>query len=889
MDYLFTIITAVYNCENFIHECVNSIFKQTLGFGENIQLILINDGSLDSSGKICDDYKSIYPNNIKVIHKANGGVSSARNAGLKIAEGKYISFVDSDDKIPNNFCEIVYKYFEKHYYKTDIITVPIYFFDAQQGEHWQNKKFKKGTRIINLQKDYTTSQMFVTSSIFKRSTLENHTFDENLRTGEDLKFVNEILLKKQSIGVLCQTHYLYRIRTGENSLIQTSKHKAAWYEPYLDNIITYFYNLCIQTLGYFPYFIQYTLACDLQWKIKQTDDYKLALDDDALMSYKCNLWNVLGYFDDQIILLLPKLLQEEKIFWLSKKYKRLPAIRHQSDNYMLYFNNTICGWLSQGIVKYEFFKFYKDKILIDGHITLLPFISNNPQLKLFIQCDNRRFQANFVRKTEQATMLDGEQIFIRRYFKAEILLPLINNQTKIQCAVVLSNGCLATKINIQFGEFFPLNKSFNNSYYYKKHYMLTYEKKELIIRKVSKWTVLKQELKYIKELYNFSSDKHKKLFKIRFIANAVAFYKNIFKKEIWIISDKADKADDNGEAFYKYLQNNNKIRSYFIVSKESIDYNRLKQYGKVADYLSYKHKILYLFADKILSAYSHKEFSLPIFTFPNPIKDYINDKKFVFLQHGIIKDDMSASLNKEWKNFDLFVTSTKDEFSSLFEYNYNYRQHEVALTGLPRYDYLKDNKQNIITIAPTWRRYIFDNMDPKTNIWALKKGFKESDYYKFYNKMLNDKELINSAEKLGYKLQFLPHPIFFPHKDCFCADDRIKILGYGVRYNEVYEQSALMITDYSSAVFDFSYLYKPIIYAQFDEKNYDKGYFDYNEDGLGEVCTDYDSTIKKIIEYMENECKLKDFYKARIDSFFYYRDTKNCKRVYDEICKLNND
>lgn len=83
---------AVYNVEQFLAEAIESVLKQDIGFEENVQLILVNDGSKDSSGKICDFYQAKYPNNIVVVHKENGGVSSARNEGLKYVEGKYINF-----------------------------------------------------------------------------------------------------------------------------------------------------------------------------------------------------------------------------------------------------------------------------------------------------------------------------------------------------------------------------------------------------------------------------------------------------------------------------------------------------------------------------------------------------------------------------------------------------------------------------------------------------------------------------------------------------------------------------------------------------------------------------------------------------------------------------
>ena len=97
-NYKVTIIVPVYNVEQYIEKCVESILRQNY---KNIEIILVDDGSTDLSGDICDAYGK-KDTRVKVIHKSNGGLSSARNTGLKIASGEYISYVDSDDYVQKN-------------------------------------------------------------------------------------------------------------------------------------------------------------------------------------------------------------------------------------------------------------------------------------------------------------------------------------------------------------------------------------------------------------------------------------------------------------------------------------------------------------------------------------------------------------------------------------------------------------------------------------------------------------------------------------------------------------------------------------------------------------------------------------------------------------------
>lgn len=104
MEPLVSIIIPVYNTSKYLQKCVDSLQKQTY---KNLEIILVNDGSTDRSGALCDEYKK-QDKRISVIHKTNGGLSSARNAGLRIAKGKYIVFVDSDDWIENETIEYAY-------------------------------------------------------------------------------------------------------------------------------------------------------------------------------------------------------------------------------------------------------------------------------------------------------------------------------------------------------------------------------------------------------------------------------------------------------------------------------------------------------------------------------------------------------------------------------------------------------------------------------------------------------------------------------------------------------------------------------------------------------------------------------------------------------------
>ena len=126
-EYKFSVVIPVYNVENYLEDTIGSIINQDIGFEDNIQLILVNDGSSDGSGEICREFEANYPDNIQYYEQANKGVSAARNLGAGYAKGKYINFMDSDDLWSENAFSEVWNFFEKNNETIDLVTCPQFF------------------------------------------------------------------------------------------------------------------------------------------------------------------------------------------------------------------------------------------------------------------------------------------------------------------------------------------------------------------------------------------------------------------------------------------------------------------------------------------------------------------------------------------------------------------------------------------------------------------------------------------------------------------------------------------------------------------------------------------------------------------------------------------
>jgi len=190
---MISIIVPIYNMENKLSRCVDSVLRQTYG---NFELLLIDDGSTDSSLKLCEEYQR-KDNRIKVFHKENGGVSSARNLGLKVAAGDYISFIDPDDWVEDNYLEVLYNCLVER--KADITyCLPNDCNAIADGEIVEYPNPAK----------YFADKHFncpVWGGLFSRKILQGIYFDEKIFVGEDSLF---------NATALRNSHVVFRVNLG---------------------------------------------------------------------------------------------------------------------------------------------------------------------------------------------------------------------------------------------------------------------------------------------------------------------------------------------------------------------------------------------------------------------------------------------------------------------------------------------------------------------------------------------------------------------------------------------------------------------------------------------------------------------------------------------------
>lgn len=897
--YKVSVVTAVYNVEQYLEEMADSIITQTIGF-ENIQFILVDDGSLDASGEICDRYASEYPDNVVVVHKENGGVSSARNEGLKYVEGEYVNFTDADDKLKADALEKMYNYLKANENWIDLVAIRVHFFGSRGGEHLLNYRFKK-TRIVDLRQDYNCIQLAINCTLIKKECFQDRYFDTGLSYAEDARLVTEILLDKMRYGLLRGTCYFYRKRETEDSALDLGRNKAGYYIPYMERFILFSLENAEKRKGYIPQFVQYMCMEDLQWRLNKNPLVQTGvLDGQEENTYKNLIVKALQYIDNKIILEQRNIGNNYKIalLLLKDENKGKEELVACPDDLKICIGDISSAYAGSYSMFFEFYNITVQEVVMEGHIRCF---ANLRDVEVILKtCGEENTPAEYIaelcEREEKCTSCMDEVITQAKGFKFTINLNELHDETILKLYLRYQGHDIECR-KIWFGKFFPLSNKMRSSYVYQGGCILTYSGNKLVLLKnADKKAVRKNEKTFQKELLY---KKDRAVFRGWIARNMYLFLRRFKKKEIWLISDRLTKADDNGEAFFQYLNEKHKnegIEFYFVLDKESADYDRVKKIGKVVPYHSNTYKILSLLCDKVISSQGDDYVFNRFFDRAYIYKDIIIWKPFVFLQHGIIQNDLSGWLTRANKNISLFVTTTYMEYQSILDGAYYYDEKQVKCTGMPRYDYLYDESENrrTITFMPTWRTYLAGVHDVQKDSRVLIKGFEESTYCRMYRQVFSNAGLFEAADRYHYKIRLMLHPVM--PRECiryFECNDAMEVLDANTRYRDLFADSKLIVTDYSSTVFDFAYLRKTVLYYQQDKEEFfsgkhtvNKGYFDYERDGFGEVEYTAEDLVNRIIEYMENDCQLKEKYRERIDRTFSYHDKNNCDRVYQEIRNL---
>ena len=827
-EFKFTAIVLGSNSVNELKKTLNSFTNQTLNFRENIEIIVIDN----KANYIKNIFNEDDDKNIKYIESNS---PTAANIGLENANGEYIIILHANDYISENTLEDTLKLIENDK-DVDLITIPIYYYKNGRKERYLDYSINENG-IFDLNKNSEFVQLLGPSTIIKKEAIKDIRYLDEYN--HHLAFLNEISLDSPKLGICKQGSFF--IENIEEKILPTEEIALnnKEYLKFIDNNLNTIIKKSESNFQEIPKFVQYELLNQLKW-LSAIEYSKEELDLTRLKPFVESI-------DDNIILNNLLIENDTKIFLFKLKYDQIPKDLIEKLNL-----NTV------------FIDIYD---IINNKLNILASLTTLTDIKLDIIVNGEKINTTIKKFPQYDKYSLGHKYASDYSIKAKIPL---SDRKKYEILFKSENK----QLNIDFSR--PCNFSKSIGYGKTKHYISILKENRIIVKRKTTLNWIKQELStQINMIRHHESGFIKALpFRMAYMIS-YPFLKN---KRIWFYMDRPNEPDDNGLHLFKYsVKQDEDIDKYFIIDANNEDFDEIKKIGKVLPYKSLKHRFLGLYVENIISSHPDNEIIYP-FWGGYPFFAGLLKSNNIFLQHGILKDNISDWLNIKNMNLSFFLVSSKKEYDSTFKYPYNYEKEVIQLQGLPRYDNLKnvEDKHEII-IMPSWRRYL----TRKSNEYIA-----ESEYFKRFNSLINNEKLIEKAREHNYEIIFRPHPNVYNFIELFDENDYVKIDYEKTKFQTLFNNGSLLITDYSSVAFDFAYLYKPVLYYQYgNDYHFDteKSFFDYESMGMGEICKNEDELVDLIIKYIENDCKIKNKYVERIDDFFLFNDKNNCKRVHEAI------
>lgn len=867
-EYKVSVIVPVYNVEQYLRDCLDSLLAQTIDH-EQMEVLLINDGSTDSSLEICREYESFFPA-VKIFSQENKGVSAARNVGIKNARGKYISFLDSDDTLEPQSIEKIVNFFDEHYDEINLVTYyDRYFINGKEEPPHLRYKYLTKTGIYDLKETIYAFQLRL-SICYKNRLEKNILFSENISFQEDQKFCCELLSEDLKIGYVKEAVYNYM--RNETGLVASASYSLYSFE----NSMKYFEELFSKFDDRVPEYFQALFIHDIGWKFAETVLYPYHYNDEDFQTAKKRIVDLLDKVDNSVIMSYPRMDNYQKLYWIRQKTKRNETLIFEPNKIqlldgvrMLYQRSNVEIILKRITVRGR-------KIKLVGYFKS-PFFSYTDDFKLLVKINNEYSELDKV--SASASYYKAKEKtdnFFSLIWEKEI-----TEKSRVEFYVKFSNRIYQT---IYWNSpTTPFHKNFAMSYSAGELSVLQNEN-GFEITLLEETTAKYEVISSIKRINEKATDREIKLARNAYSPT---------KKRIWLYYDNNTVIKDNG--YYQFINDFKKhdgIERYYIHTYHDRDDSFLyddEMLPCIIEFGSLRHKLLFLGAEKILTSFIETESVVP---FSKNVSYQIYDifnAEIIYLQHGVLHAHLP------WYYTPIGVSVDKVVISSYFEQNnfvsiYGFRKEDIISSGMARYD--KINKIDVpkkkkIIFAPSWRSYLIgdikENNEKRT---GTDSKFLNSDYYKNISDFLSNKKLKEKLSENGIEFVVKLHPNFlstyghlidFESENVVLAPPNVQLEDY-----------SLFITDFSSFTFDYACLYRPIMYFVPDYMQFISGMNRYRELDLpwdkafGNLTTDPESAVDEVIRIIDNDFLTDIVFRERMSSF--YLPLENCAdKLYDYL------
>lgn len=882
----YSIVVPLYNTERYLPDLLDALERQSgRGTAFEMECIFIDDSSPDRAARLAETWLKRTGIRGEVVHQPNGGVSSARNNGLDRASGEWITFIDSDDFINDDYVRNVDRYLREIGDRRDdvaLVSCNVARYNESNGAidyaHPLSQKFNRGDQVYDLTDAPEFIQSQAASAFFSVARLRASgvRFLEGLHAAEDAIFVATFLLAQDRPVIACVADavYLYRRRASGDSAVDMYKTSRDFYfDRFSRGYLPLFQAAAAdggvpQWLGqYFLYDMRWFFPRELNVKEKATH---LTADERA---------TVLGLVRDVMMHIEPQWILDYSITGLSFEIRNV-------------FLGMIGGELATaGYVRAASRDAFRDLICLSYY-----FAGEVPEETITVGTRPVEIVASKVRHLDY---LDQEFVHERIiWVRAEDALGVALDGVTQH---VLTGGYPAPQLRASrrrmgFDGFIdptalphaadvgrPLPrriagrarrelaalvpKAFEGSRYHGPGM-------DIRERRETKAVQVYAQRPSVRERY----------------------------ENAWIFLDRISAGDDNAEALYRHVrQHRPDINAYFVIRKDSSHWDRLKESGvRLIEYGSTAHKAALMYADFVISSHLDVEIVNQI-----PDRFYWRGRKpwrFVYLQHGVMQHNLSHWFNR--KPIDLITTASVDEHASIVDDDTSYQLTtlQAKMTGFPRHDAMVRGKRaaegrprRLVLLAPTWRHNMEKNTAPTADGRPFSVDFASSEYARNWFGLLNDPRLHAIADEHDLELAFLPHPNFRNKIPDGLLSDRVRMMRSVPDMTELLLQAKVVVTDYSSIFFDAAIAGADISYFQFDRDDYlhgghiyVPGYWSYEKHGFGPVALDVDGMIDVLAAQLDPERTAEfDEYRARVTRTLPNLDGDASSRVLQEILDLD--
>lgn len=831
------------------------------------EIIIIGDSN--SQKQILKNYLDV-----KYIINDSKNTSDCYNDALKISQGNYINFSYASDFVSKETLKIIDSICRE---KTNIICIKSKSFEKKRKE--SKPIFYTTVSLHNCSK----YELYLSSYFFSKNIYKSIKFINNIYNFQ-VNYIIDAIVKNFGLTMVTNRYCYYQ--KIPNFIKETElANEEDWYTNDIKNyIIPLLKKYSLHYIKNIALMLLITKAkANLNSIVKSPLDVKETKE--FLKYYRV----ALEHIDDEIILSQSSLNNEHQRILLFIKYNLYNENILLTKEGCITKNNIILDNPSKYKIVISAINKVKEKLVFDVEYNAKYLIENGGKIEVVLNGEKVKIKENEVYSSTKIWKLN---LNTKYTFSFDINKDSITNNSKID--FYYSYKSERHKLDILFNNNAPqsrLTKQFPHSYWkYDENYVLTYKNQTLIFKKMYLPQRIRQEL-YLYKDFIFKSQKRKlgiQALILRLIYRLTKpYYKN---KRIWVTFDKLYKGGDNGEYFYQFMQKNSKIRCYYIINETAYDYTRLKKQKYILRFKSLKEYLTVLNAECIFGTHA-KVYNMCSFTKGKEkyFRDLFNQEIFC-LQHGLTIQDIEHIQNRLYDNTKLYFCASFKEIENIMKPVYDYYRFDyIKKTGLARYDGLKNNNQKTILITPTWRANMANTKTIIGETRPYYEDFKNTIYFKIYNNLINNKKLIETAKKYGYKIIYLIHPTLSSQINDFEKNSYVKV--FTVTEDQSYEKllttSSLMITDYSGVQFDFAYMNKPIIYYHPEElpAHYGDGGINYQKEGFGPIFSNQEELIDEICEYIKNDCQMNEIYSERTKDFFIYNDHNNCQRIYEEAYK----